>query len=86
MSEVFLQNISAGTDPAVHQNDSLYHYQKVYSSNDTVTNFSLPVDMRADPTVVFYPVGLQLVVQRVTIHIMMALGKMEALHFFQRNQ
>ena len=41
--------------------------------------------MRADPTVVFYPGGSTTGGSLVTIHIMMALGKMEALHFFQRN-
>ena len=43
--------------PATHRNEAVYHFQEVYASGDTVTNFSLPVDMRADPTVVFYPGG-----------------------------
>jgi hypothetical protein len=51
----FYKTFPLGTAPAVHLNDAIYHFQEVYSSNDTVTNFSLPVDMRADPTVVFYP-------------------------------
>ena len=51
----FYKTFPQGTDPQTHRNDAIYHFQEVYSSNDTVTNFKLPVDMRADPTVVFYP-------------------------------
>jgi hypothetical protein len=51
----FYKTFPQGTAPATHVNEAIYHFQKVYSSNDTVTNFKLPVDMRADPTVVFYP-------------------------------